>query len=166
MSEKNLAQIIMEWAVVFMRQSMHDFTRHAHSTGFSLAQMNVLFHLYYKGDSEVTLFADLMQVTPAAASQMVERMVKQGLARRAKTADDQRVRLVSLTEKGRAVVEESIAVRQHWMETLLAALNDQEKDVVARALSILTEKAGQLESAKSPRTADAAQEQKTTKLAR
>lgn len=147
MSEEDLAQIIMDWAVDFMRQSMHDFTRHARSAGFSLAQMNVLFHLYYRGDSEVTLFADLMQITPAAASQMVERMVQQGLARRTKTADDQRVRLVSLTEKGRGVVEESIAARQLWMQKLLSALSHQEKVAVIHALSILTEKAGQLEPA-------------------
>ena len=44
-------------------------------------------------------FADLMQVSPAGASQMVERLVQQGLVRRVESPGDRRVRQVHLPKK-------------------------------------------------------------------
>ena len=80
--------------------------------------MSVLVHLYYRGPREVMGFADLMQVSPAGASQMVERLVQQGLVHRVESRGDRRVRQVHLTEAGRQMVETSIAARQKWVEEL------------------------------------------------
>lgn len=88
MPEINLTQVIIDWSAMFMRLSMHDFVRYTHTTGLSLAQMNVLTHLYYKGPSEVMAFTDFMQVSPAGASQMVARMEEQGLVQRVESQDD------------------------------------------------------------------------------
>ena len=81
MKDQELELVILDWTVMILRFSMHDLSRFTHSTGLTLGQMNVLLHLYYQGVKEVMDFAELLQVTPAGASQMVERMVHQGLVR-------------------------------------------------------------------------------------
>jgi DNA-binding MarR family transcriptional regulator len=146
MDKLDLPKIVLDWSAVFMRLTMHDFTRYTRATGLSLAQMNVLLHLYYRGPSEVMTLTDLMQVSPAGASQMVERMVQQGLVRRVESPEDRRVREVHLTDQGRAAVEASIAARRQWMESLMALLTDEQEEAIAQALLVLTEKAVQLES--------------------
>ncbi len=102
MNDPELTQLLLDWSTIFVRLSMHDFNRFARGGGLSLAQMSVLMHLHYNGPREVMGFADLMQVSPAGASQMIERLVQSGLVQRIESRDDRRVRQVHLTEQGRA----------------------------------------------------------------
>jgi MarR family 2-MHQ and catechol resistance regulon transcriptional repressor len=149
MDDYEATQAILDWSAIFLRLSMHDFNRHARGSGLSLAQMTVLMHLYYRGPREVMAFGDLMQVSPAGASQMVERLAQQGLVQRSETPDDRRVRLVHLTEAGRRVVDESIRARQGWVERLLASLTDEQRATIGQALRMLTEQAAALEAQSS-----------------
>jgi DNA-binding MarR family transcriptional regulator len=146
MADSEIAQNILDWSAVFVRLAMHDFNRYARSSGLSLAQISVLLHLYYRGPREVMGFTDLMQVSPAGASQMVERLVQQGLVRRVESAGDRRVRQVHLTEEGRRMVEASISARQEWVEELAASLTDEQKALIGAALQILTVQVSKLES--------------------
>lgn len=145
MSDSEFVQSVLDWSATLVRLSMHDFNRYARGSGLSLAQMSVLVHLYYRGPREVMGFAELMQVSPAGASQMVEKLVQQGLVRRVESAGDRRVRQVHLTEEGRRMVEASIRARQAWVETLAASLTDEQKMLISAALRILTEQAADLE---------------------
>ncbi len=141
----DLPQTLLEWSAVFMRRSMHDFMYYTRSSGLSLALMNVLMRLHYHGPCEVTELVGTMQVSRAAASQMVERMVQQDLVLRVESPDDRRVRLVHLTHKGRQVVEESIAARQKWMEALMDTLSPEQQTTIASALQTLTAAARSLD---------------------
>jgi DNA-binding MarR family transcriptional regulator len=76
---------------------------------------------------------------------MIERLVQQGLVERCESPDDRRVRLVHLTERGRQVVDESIRARQQWVERLLASLSEEQRNLVGRALRVLTEHAALME---------------------
>jgi DNA-binding MarR family transcriptional regulator len=145
MDDPDLTKIMLDWSTIVLRYSFHDFTRFTHTTGQSWTQMNVLTHLYYRGPSEVMQLTDLMRVSPAGASQMVERLVQQGLVERVESKADRRVRLVHLTVQGQKVVEYSINSRQAWMEQLVSKLSDEEKKKVTQALMILNEKAALLE---------------------
>ncbi len=145
MTPEELTAIVLDWSTTFIRLSLHDFNHYTRSAGLSLAQMTVLMHLYYQGPHEVTKICEMMQLTRPGASQMIERMVQQGVVQRAETPDDRRVRMVSLTEQGRRVVEESIAARQAWIEQMVGGLSAAETERVAEALLILNEHAGKLE---------------------
>ncbi len=145
MDDRDTMQAVLDWSTVFMRMSMHDFNRYARTAGFSFVQMNVLMHLYYRGPREVMAFGELLQVSRAGASQVIQRMVQEGLVERCESLDDRRVRLVHLTERGRQVVDESIAARQQWVERLVASLSEEQRHMVGQALCILTEHAAQLE---------------------
>lgn len=145
MKPTDLTATLLDWSTTFIRLSLHDFNRYTRNVGLSLAQMTVLMHLYYQGPSEVTNFCEMMQITPAGASQMIERMVQQGVVQRSEAPIDRRVRLVSLTEQGRRLVEESIAARQVWLEQLVENLPEQDRERINEALQTLNEQASKLE---------------------
>ncbi len=145
MAETDLSKVLLDWASTFMRLSMHDFSRFTRSAGLSLAQMNILLHLHYQGPSEVTNFCEMMQISPAGASQMIERLVKQGVVQRSETPGDRRVRMVSLTDEGRRLVLESIAARQAWIEQLVVTFSVEERDRISAALQTLNERASGIE---------------------
>ena len=146
MNESETVQAVLDGVTVFLRLSMHDFTRYARSVGLSLEQINVLMHLYYRGPREVMAFGDFMRLSPAGTSQMVERLVQQGLVQRVESQDDRRVRLVHLTERGRLVVDGSIQARQQWVKQVLASLSDEQRTAVGQALRVLTEQVALLEA--------------------
>jgi DNA-binding MarR family transcriptional regulator len=145
MKDSELLDLMTNWSAVFMRLWMHDFNHYARSNGLSLIQMNLLTHLFYKGPSEVMDFTDLMQVSPAGASQLVDRMATQGLVVRVEQPDDRRVRMVHLTDKGRGLVEGSIESRRKWMEKLTDSLSGDEEDMALKTLKLMADKAEQME---------------------
>jgi DNA-binding MarR family transcriptional regulator len=148
MSDPELTQTLLDWSAAFMRRSMHDFLRFARQEGLSMVQMNVLMRIYYHGACDITALVDTLQVSKAAAGQLVERMEQQGLVERQPDPQDHRARRVSMTEKGKALVEASIAARQAWMADLLAGIPGQERPEIARVLRLLTAAAENLESSR------------------
>lgn len=145
MEPVQLTAILLEWSTTFIRLSLHDFNRYTRGAGLSLPQMTILLHLHYQGPNEVTQICEMMQVTPAGASQMIDRMVQQGMVRREEVPGDRRVRLVKLTDKGRKVVLESIAARQAWIEDLVAGLPPAEVERIGNALLTLNQAASKME---------------------
>ena len=47
--EADLTKILLDWSAMFMRLSMRDFVQYSRSHGLSLAQLNVLMHIYLPG---------------------------------------------------------------------------------------------------------------------
>jgi DNA-binding MarR family transcriptional regulator len=144
-NDADLTASLLDWSSTFIRLSLHDFNRYTRSAGLSLGQMTVLMHLHYQGASEVSRFCDMMQITPAGASQMIERMVQQGVVQRVEAPGDRRIRMVKLTESGQRIVLECIAVRQAWVDRLVAAFSASERESIYEAMLSLNKHAGQLE---------------------
>jgi DNA-binding MarR family transcriptional regulator len=143
-------QVLRDWSETFMRRSMHDFVRFSKASGLSMTQFNTLFRLHHAGICGVTEVGDHLGVTNAAASQMVERLVQQGLIERTEDPSDRRVRQLSLTEKGRRLVLDSIEARRRWMEQLTDVLDAEELAQIIQALTILTRSARSLEPVDLP----------------
>jgi DNA-binding MarR family transcriptional regulator len=136
MSEE-LLTALLHWSSLFTRRSLDDFMAFTRESGLSMTQMHVLLRLYYHGDCDVTRLDQAMQVSKAAASQMVERLVQQGWVQRSAVPGDRRSRLVSLTDKGRKIVESSIQSRQSWVTDVAAVLNPQDIEPILHALNTL-----------------------------
>ena len=132
-----------QWMDVFMRRSTRNFLRYARESGLSMSQIGALFHIHRAGKTGVTDLGGHLGVTSAAASQMLERLVKQDLIQRTEDPHDRRVKQIVLTDKGCQVFHESIHARKSWLEDLGETLSQEEKDQVTAALNILTEKARQ-----------------------
>lgn len=138
-------QVLRDWSETFMRRSMHDFVQFSKDSGLSMTQINTLFRLHHAGMCGVTEVGDHLGVTNAAASQMVDRLVQQGLIERAEDPSDRRVKQLSLTTKGQRLVLDSIEARRCWMEQLTDLLNADELEQIIQALTILTRTARSLE---------------------
>jgi DNA-binding MarR family transcriptional regulator len=93
----------------------------------------------------VSEIGDHLGVTNAASSQLVDRLVEQGLLRRSEAAHDRRFKQVELTEAGQAVIEASATLRRRWMEALTEILQPEEQQAVIHALTSLTMAAQRLE---------------------
>jgi DNA-binding MarR family transcriptional regulator len=130
--------VLRDWSETFMRRSMHDFIQFSKDSGISMTQMSALFHLHHGSKCGVSDIGELLGVTNAAASQMIDRLVQNGLIERTEDPDDRRAKQLRLTERGRSIVRESIEVRRRWMERLTDALSIEEQSSIINALTILT----------------------------
>jgi len=124
---------------------MHNLMRFAKKRGFSLAQLNLLIRLHYRGDCGVSDLGEDAGVTSAAVSQLLEKMVQQGLVLRTEDPQDRRHKVIMLTEAGRQVVHEALTERQSWLTQLAGLLTPEEQEQVDTALQLLIEKAALLE---------------------
>jgi len=136
--------VLREWIHVFMGRSMHGFVRYSKGTGLSMSQLDAMFHLHFKGGVGVKDLGDHLGVSIAAASQMLERLVKQHLILRSEDPSDRRVKQLVLTERGLQTIQESIRSREEWMDDLSKILSADEKAQIVTALNILIEKTQQL----------------------
>jgi DNA-binding MarR family transcriptional regulator len=134
-----------KWVESFMRRSMRDFIIYAKESGLSMSQIGAMFHIARHGALSVSDISEELGVTSAAASQMVDRLVHQGIILRSENPQDRRAKQIVLTERGRQVLQGSIDARQKWLDELSALLTPQEEEQVVAALLILIEKTNQLE---------------------
>lgn len=141
---KQLPQVLNEWAALFMHRSMQEFTHLMQETGLSMAQLSTLMRLFYGGACGVSHLGDRLGVTAAAASKMIDRLVQQDLLARAEDAADRRVKNVTITPAGAAIVQQAVAARQAWLVDLTNLLPPQEQAVIIDALTKLTTAARQL----------------------
>ena len=137
---------LREWIEVFMRRSMQNFILYSKESGLSMPQIGALFRILHKGSSGVTDLGDELGVSSAAASQMLERLVQQGLILRSENPHDRREKQIVLSDKGRKILQESTHARQGWLDDLALILTPSEKEQVTAALHILIEKTSQLEN--------------------
>ncbi|MEI6509709.1 MAG: MarR family transcriptional regulator [bacterium] len=135
---------LRDWIEVFMHRSMSSVIRFSKAKGLSMSQIGALFHID-KGVRCVSDLGDDLGVTSASASQMLERMVQQGLILRFEDPQDRRFKQIVLTDEGRRTVQESLHARQGWLDDLALTLSANEKEQIAVALKILIDKANQLE---------------------
>jgi DNA-binding MarR family transcriptional regulator len=133
-----------EWIGVFMRNSMRNFLLFNKEKGVTMAQIGALFRIR-KGDCSVSDISDELNVTNAAASQMLESLVQQGFIQRSEDPNDRRSKQIVLTEKGRKILVEGVQARQGWMRDLVHRLSPQERTQVSAALRLLAEKTVELE---------------------
>jgi DNA-binding MarR family transcriptional regulator len=139
-----------EWIEVFMHHSMRNFIRYSRESGLSMSQIGALFRIHHKGGSGVSDLGEHLGVTSAAASQMLERLVQQGLILRSEDPVDRRVKQLVLTEKGIQTLQESIRARQGWLDELSKMLSASEGEQVMAALNILIEKTKQIRLPEEP----------------
>jgi DNA-binding MarR family transcriptional regulator len=135
---------LQRWIGIFMRRSMRDIMGYARESGLSMSQLGALFQIDRRGGSGVTDLGDDLGVTSSAASQMLERLVQQGLILRSEDPSDRRVKQITLTDRGVQVLQESIRARQGWLSDLGETLSDSEKEEIIAALNILIDKASHL----------------------
>lgn len=142
MSEtQTFSQIVRQWMDTFMHRSMRGWSQFVKSTGLSMPQFSILMQLYHKGASGMSELSERFGISPAAASQLVDKLVQADLLLRTENPNDRRAKQVALTARGKQLIEQGIAERYRWMEKLDENLSLEERNKVAEALKILDEAA-------------------------
>ena len=131
---------------IFMHRSMKNFIVYLKKRDLSMSHIGALFMLHRQGACGVTEISESLGITPAGTSQMLNRLVHDGLIERSEDALDRRVKRIVLTPKGQETLQESIHARQTWLDQLVASLDRKEHQVVEAALELLLEKSQQLET--------------------
>ena len=133
---------LREWTEVFMSASMGTFLQFAKEQGLSVPQIGALFHINSRGTCGVSDIGDDLGVTSAAASQMLERLVQNGLVERSEDPNDRRAKQIVLTERGHRVVRGSMEARQRWFAALADGLSPHERDLAVASLRTLVAHSG------------------------
>ncbi len=143
-----ITKSLRAWMDVFMHRSMRGWNRFAKTTGLSMPQFSILMQLHYKGSCGMSEISERFNVTAAAASQLVEKLVQSELLERTEDPIDRRAKQLSLSKKGAQLVEQGIEERHRWMDNIAANITAEESSVVVEALEILIRAADQLEEKK------------------
>jgi DNA-binding MarR family transcriptional regulator len=145
---KSPHETIRTWMDIFMYRSMRGWSHFAKSAGLSMPQFSILMQLHHRGGCGVSDISERFDITNAAASQLVDKLVHVGYLERAEDPFDRRAKVLNLTDKGRTFVEQGIQERHRWMDDLVKNLSAEEKVKVSEALTILTQAAQRMEETK------------------
>lgn len=131
-------QAVRSWMDVFMNRSMRGWGHFAKSTGLSMPQFSLLMQMYHRGACGMSQVSERFEITPAAASQLVDKLVQSGYVQRVEDPHDRRAKLLNLTDKGRELIQQGIEERYLWVDELSAKLSAEERTQISNALNIMT----------------------------
>lgn len=129
-----------------MHRSMHSWVHFAKSTGLSMPQFSVLMQLHHRGNCAVGDIGERFDITNAAASQMADKLVQNGLIQREEDPHDRRAKRLNLTDKGKQLIQQAVEERYRWVDQLAEKLTLEERAKVTEALNIMTEAAREMEA--------------------
>lgn len=141
------SQSLREWMDTFVHRSMRDSARFVKASGFSMPQFFLLMQVRRHEHCGISDLSDNLEITNAATSQLVDKLVQANLLVRTENPNDRRAKQVSLSPAGEAFIGSAIAERSRWVDDLAAVLDTDEQQKVAEALEILTEAAHRMEVA-------------------
>ena len=145
-SESNDETVLHAWFALFTNRYMRSFHSVSKATGLSRAQYDFLTELYHEGECTISHISERFDISNAAASQLVEKLVHAGYLERAEDPSDRRAKLLKLSPSGAKLVDEGINERYRWMDELTKNLSAEERAKVAEALNILIDAARKVDT--------------------
>ena len=140
------SQAIRSWMDVFMHRSLRGWGLFAKSTGLSMPQFSVMMQLHHHGNCAIGDISERFDISNAAASQLVDKLVQNGFIMRDEDPRDRRAKMLNLTDKGRDLIQRGIEERYRWVDELAGKLSVEERAKVTEALNIMTQAAKELEA--------------------
>jgi MarR family transcriptional regulator, 2-MHQ and catechol-resistance regulon repressor len=121
-------------------------------TGIDDTDFRILEALLNKGPLPVNTIGPKVFLTPGSISVAVDRLVERGLVSRVESLEDRRVRVVSLTSKGRALI--TPVFRKHAAEIgkVFADASPKEVRNLETILKKIGKRAERLETRRKPRS--------------
>ena len=97
------------------------------SHGLCLTDFGVLEVLLHRGPKRVNAIAEIVMITSGSMTTAVDRLEAKGLVRRTAHEGDARVRMVELTDAGRALIEPAWAAHARTIEGVFSPLSAAER---------------------------------------
>lgn len=111
-----------------------------------MPQFSILVQLHFRGVCGMSEVSERFEISPAAASQLVDKLVQSGLIQREEDPHDRRAKCLKLTDKGSGLLQRNIEDRYRWIDELAGKLTADERTKVSEALDIMTQAARELEA--------------------
>lgn len=121
----------------------HRMKRERTNTDLSDSQLGVLIHLDLNGPSTPGQLSDAQRITPPAITRVISDLEARGYVTRARSEEDGRSIVVTITDDGRTRLTASRQWYNEWVEAKLATLSDAESAIVRAATPILRRLADQ-----------------------
>jgi len=135
-----LKDSLHNWMHIITRTNMKRMHIFAKDNGFSMSQINAMFRIHYRGAISISDLSTETDVSPAAASQMIDKLVNQGYVSRIEDPIDRRNRIIDLTKTGHEIVEKSKEERTAWLNELAACFSPVEQEIIEEAMKLLIQK--------------------------
>ena len=132
---------------IVLAHIIQDFMQFMKQQGLSSPQINALMFIYHNGHCQVSDIGVLAEASNAAASQLVERLVQQGFVERREDPENRRMKILSLTARGKELIQRSIP-SNHFLIEVMDDLTQEERMTIQTAFSILAQKAQLLQISK------------------
>ena len=113
-------------------------------TGIDETDFRILEALLNKGPLPVNTIGPKVFLTPGSISTAVDRLVERGLVSRVESPEDRRVRVVSLTAEGRALIAPVFRKHAAEIKRIFADVSSKELRALETILKKLGKRAGNL----------------------
>jgi DNA-binding MarR family transcriptional regulator len=115
----------------------------------TIPQLKSLFYVSRHGRMNLSGLASGIRVTPANVTGIVDRLVEQGLLTRTPDPDDRRVSWLSVTDRGKTLINDLREGRVQEMRRILDKLTEEELAIVARSFELVA-RAAEVSEKKEP----------------
>jgi DNA-binding MarR family transcriptional regulator len=123
---QKLAQAVVDELSSWNPREFMGMFKRMHKGALSLIHLNVLIELDSNGPLSMGRLAEILEVSVASTTGIVDRMEKRGLVERRHDAEDRRVVVVHATEAGENVFTSIEERRREGLGRLLQSLNEDE----------------------------------------
>ncbi|MGH2560247.1 MAG: MarR family winged helix-turn-helix transcriptional regulator [Thermomicrobiales bacterium] len=110
-----------------------------HMANRTFAQKRALAQLYHSSGSSLGELAQAVGLSMPAASEMIDRLVEEGLVARAVNPADRRQVIVELTATARTIGDEIRVIHRAQVQAALDRMAPEERPVFVRSLRALAE---------------------------
>lgn len=107
------------------------------SYGITPPQLNALVILIEDGEITMGELCDKMYLACSTATDLIDRMERNGLIARERDQNDRRVIRLRVLEPGRQVIDEVMKARKRYLGGVLGLIPEEEHDMLIKALSDL-----------------------------
>ena len=104
--------------------------KYINACGLSMNQFEVLEVLYHRGDLAVGAITKLIMSTPGNVTVVVKNLTRDGLVQTMPSSEDSRVRIVSITESGKAIIAGMFTQHSANLKSYFDVLSDEEMVIV------------------------------------
>ncbi len=105
--------------------------------GITPPQLNALVILIEHGQITMGELCDKMYLACSTATDLIDRMERNGLIARERDQADRRVIRLTVLEPGRKVIEEVMKARKHYLGAVLREIPEEEHEMLIKALGDL-----------------------------
>ncbi len=134
------------WLV--MLKAMRALKRYAaagiEGTGLGDSDFRVLEVLLHKGPLPVNTIGPIVDLTPGSISIAVDRLVAKGFVSRVESTEDRRVRIVTLTPRGKDLIASAFRKHSLQMKRVFSELSPEELGGLEAALKKIGKRAAAL----------------------